>query len=696
MAGNDEVAEVLERVGGRVPVEEAFYAVEQLFASGYAVDQRGQGHSECAQSALWRALDLPWPPTGVASALYVHLLSLDGADPQPLHSSLTLAGFEVERGNRLASASLNVVVVDDYLTPALEQINRNALDDTLRWVPVKLSGVVPWIGPLFTPDSGACWQCLAHRLRCNRPVETYLARKLGTGAPVLPKVVRSTLGATAAASLATVLLAEALTVPQSQTPLGRHLLTFDLKNKALTHHPVTQRPTCRECGKPLTSDRAANEPLRLRSRVKRYTAEGGHRVLPPEETFRRHEHLISPVTGIISSLGRLEHRSHSLRPVYGVTWFATPAEDRISAGDFHRTGLGKGRTESQAKASALGEAIERWAAAFQGDESTHRACFSEVERDAIHPDALLLLSEAQRASARNASSSPIARPLRVPPPLRDDQPIDWCAAWSLTHDQQRLLPLAFCYADVPGPDEERICYYDSNGDAAGNCLEEAILQGFLELVERDAVAIWWYNELARPGVDLTSFEDQYLVDLLDHYASMGYRLWALDLTTDLQICTFCAYAEEAEGHHFSIGFGCHWDPKLALQRAVTELNQLFDPTRQQPLPWRLEDLNSPAFLRPDPALAPRTAQDWDGTSSSDLRDDVLRCVARAERAGLETLVHRRWRPDVELSTVKVVAPGLRHFWPRYAPGRLYDVPVHLGWRARPRAEHELNPVPLLL
>ena len=36
---------------------------------------------------------------------------------------------------------------------------------------------------------------------------------------------------------------------------------------------------------------------------------------------------------------------------------------------------------------------------------------------------------------------------------------------------------------------------DSNGCAAGNTREEAIVPGFLELVERDAYAIWWYNRL---------------------------------------------------------------------------------------------------------------------------------------------------------------------------------------------------------
>jgi oxazoline/thiazoline synthase len=40
----------------------------------------------------------------------------------------------------------------------------------------------------------------------------------------------------------------------------------------------------------------------------------------------------------------------------------------------------------------------------------------------------------------------------------------------------------------------------------------------------------------------------------------------------------------------------------------------------------------------------------------------------------------------------VIVPGLRHFYRRFAPGRLYDVPVKLGWRDRPLAEDELNPI----
>ena len=43
-----------------------------------------------------------------------------------------------------------------------------------------------------------------------------------------------------------------------------------------------------------------------------------------------------------------------------------------------------------------------------------------------------------------------------------------------------------------------------------------------------------------------------------------------------------------------------------------------------------------------------------------------------------------------------VVHGRRYVLSRFAPGRLYDVPVRLGWLGRPLAEEELNPVPMFL
>ncbi len=56
----------------------------------------------------------------------------------------------------------------------------------------------------------------------------------------------------------------------------------------------------------------------------------------------------------------------------------------------------------------------------------------------------------------------------------------------------------------------------------------------------------------------------------------GWRLRALDITTDPGVPTAAALAENPQDGRFSIGFGSRPDGRIAVQRALTEINQLFD------------------------------------------------------------------------------------------------------------------------
>ena len=158
------------------------------------------------------------------------------------------------------------------------------------------------------------------------------------------------------------------------------------------------------------------------------------------------------------------------------------------------------------------------------------------------------------------------------------------------------------------------------------------------------------------------------------------------------------------------GFGAHFDPRLALRRALTELNQnlalagvdadaatgthpVDDPDAQA---WA-----QCATVAGQPYLLPsdmpfRTLADFPYTATTDLLDDVLRCQRLVEAQGLEMLVLDATRPDIGLPVVKVVVPGLHPAWARFAPGRLYDVPVRLGWLQGALSEADLNPQPYVL
>jgi len=73
--------------------------------------------------------------------------------------------------------------------------------------------------------------------------------------------------------------------------------------------------------------------------------------------------------------------------------------------------------------------------------------------------------------------------------------------------------------------------------------------------------------------------------------------------------------------------------------------------------------------------------------------DIETCVALLKNVGLEMLAADLTRPEVGLSVARVIVPGMVHFWPRFAAKRLYDVPVKMGWLAKPLTEDELYPVP---
>ncbi len=138
------------------------------------------------------------------------------------------------------------------------------------------------------------------------------------------------------------------------------------------------------------------------------------------------------------------------------------------------------------------EAIERYSGIFQGHERRRTARYAELGEEALHPHCCLLFSERQyrEREPHNARGSTYNY---IPMPFDPERETEWTPVWSLTHQTVRYLPTTLCYFDYPFDPDYCFAAACSNGNAAGNCLEEAILQGLLELVERDSVGLWWYN-----------------------------------------------------------------------------------------------------------------------------------------------------------------------------------------------------------
>jgi len=697
--------EIVEALSDAAPPAHLYYALEELEKRGYLVENDEQ--LPLGEAALWSLQGIaPGLAAQRLARTSVSVSAVGKVDAGPLCAALAALGVHVTE-----AGAISIVLTDDYLRSGLKGHNEESLAMGRPLMLVKPVGRQIWLGPLFRPGRTGCWQCLAQRLAANRPTDCYVAAKKRGGAE--PSAVAR------AATPASLQIAWNLAAHEATCFIVRGslpdregvLLTVDTLTWKTQQHTLLRQPDCPACGGAERSSRPG-VPIVLASQRKRYTRDGGHRVVGPETTLARYEHHVSPITGVITSLSRCGPPSHGVLHVYESGQnLAESFTDLSGLRRSLRSGKsGKGASDVQARASALCEGLERYSGVFRGDEPRRRARYIDLGEQALHPNACMLYSNKQyRESAlwnrRNTRYN------YVPSPLPEDAEISWTPVYSLTQKRPRFIPTAYCYYGFLDPDVAPFAMTCSNGTAAGNTLEEAILQGFLELVERDGVALWWYNRLRKPAVDVASFQEPYLEEAQAFLASRHRDLWVLDLTADLEIPVFAALSRRFDKapQRILLGFGAHLDARIALLRAVTELHQMLAwafPMESDP-PEPLEDdetrswLESAAaasqpYVLPDPAAPPRQASQYAKRWHDDLRDDLLFCQSLVERNGMELLVLDQTRSDIGLSVVKVFVPGLRHFWARFAPGRLYDIPVRLGWMPRPLSEEELNPIPMFI
>ncbi len=695
----DELCAQLE---GQASPAEVYYVLTQLERKGYLCEE--EGSLPPGEAALWSAQKVE--PRQAAKRLVEARVSVRslGIDTRPFLEILSTA-----RVRAAENGGLRVVIADGYLNEGLAEINAQALRDETPWLLVRPLGREIWIGPLFRPGHTGCWECLAQRLRANAPVESYLGTRQGR----LAAAPAETAGTPATLHVAWGLAAHAVTswvACGEVTALEGKLQTFDVATWKMQSHTLVRLPYCPACGH-VEAD-AAVRPVSLQHQPKTFTHDGGHRSVAPETTLERYERHVSPITGAVTMLKRISPPGDSLMHVYLAGHNLARRHRTLDhlRGDLRNMSSGKGASDVQARASGLCEGLERYSGVFRGDEPRRKARLRELGEAAIALNDCLLFSTRQfeDRAARNARKSHYNF---VPVPFDTSAETEWTPVWSLTRGEARYLPTAFCYYDYPHQGEP-FCIADSNGNAAGNTIEEAILQGFLELVERDSVALWWYNRIQRPGVAFDGFADGYPARLCDHLREQGRELWALDLTSDLGVPVFAALSRamgEPE-ERIVLGFGAHFDPDVALLRAVTEMNQMLanlphdigqngtsaHVTDPETLEWlRTATVANQPYLLPD-KNPHRDASAYARSWADDVAEDVRNCQALVESRGLEFLVLDQTRPEIGLPVVKVIVPGLRHFWTRYAPGRLYDVPVHLGWCAAPTTEDALNPIPMFL
>jgi oxazoline/thiazoline synthase len=693
--GTRSVAEVKRAVAPDIPAGEVDKILLRL-AEGRLIGYRPQpnaAHRDHAADAYWQlaGLDADQVLSRISDAR-LELVTHGDFPPEAVHAAFRSCGLASFTGED-QDATLSLVLCDDYLDPALSAVNAAHLASGRPWLLAKPSGPELWVGPVFRPGAGPCWACLAARLEGHRLPEQLLRRVLGSGAPSRPP--ETSLPAVRAIGFQLAGLEAAKWLAGFRHEGQDAVSTLDSLTMRTGRHLVRRRPQCAACGDPGIVAGRLDSPVAARSCRKADTRGNGHRALSPERVLEEYGSLVDPVTGIVSEL-RPDPHSPAFLHCYTSGPNRAVAARSLSAlkNSLRAQSGGKGVSDIEARASALGEAVERYCGSRCGDEPVIRASYTELGPLAIHPYSCLLFDERQYADRDrwNRECNPLHR---IPQRFDEEREIEWTPAWSLLTSERRWLPAAMVYFDHDPQRCSASMWADSNGNAAGSSPEDAILQGFLELVERDAVALWWYNRTCQRQVDVESFDDARVADLVRGYAQLGRRLWVLDITSDLGIPAMAAVSpvEGGVAEGFAMGFGAHVDPRVALTRACTELGQMIaagaaahDATMTAP---------DEPYLRPA-GEAPRQARDYRYTEHPDLADDIERVCGLAGQAGLDILVVDQTRPDIGMPVVKVLVPGLRHFWPRFAPGRLFDVPVRLGRVARPTPYEQLNPFPVCM
>src|SRR5207245_6125844 len=263
------------------------------------------------------------------------------------------------------------------------------------WVLVQPCGILPLVGPVLSPGNGACWACLAERMRRNRQIKALLdrggARRVATSPLARDMVGQSGI------QLAAVEIAKAIAT-DFRTDVRDHIISLDLLGATIVKHYVAARPQCAACGRKKVRDpRHAPVPVELGAGGKLVMTSGGYRTVSSRATVARFRKHVSPLTGVVSRLERIEADLPMNTNYLATHNFSGPARtvNELKAG-LSGGSFGKGSTAEQGEASALMEAIERYSGIFQGDEIRVTRRFTDFPSgEAILPNDVLLFSDAQ-------------------------------------------------------------------------------------------------------------------------------------------------------------------------------------------------------------------------------------------------------------------------------------------------------------
>jgi len=368
---------------------------------------------------------------------------------------------------------------------------------------------------------------------------------------------------------------------------------------------------------------------------------GTHRLVPPEVTWQR-------IRPILRTLGITR-----VADVTGLDDVGIPVHQAIRpASHTLSVSQGKGVTHELARVSAAMEMIE-FAHAEIVDQPTVRGPAREVLGDG-GDDHTYGLHELQL----------------VPGSLVSDHVVlDWVSSRGLLSG--RSVPVPRAYVEVSNVVRREwsppLFEASTNGLASGNSLEEAALHALYELVERDCISeVEAIPRADQPRVDPATVDDPDCCWAMERFRAADNWFEIVDATNGYGLPCFIVNLWSPWFPVQVSGSGCHLDPAVAMNRALTEAAQsrlaIISGTRES-IPEQVYLLQHVRQDRPaplDPAVPLRSFGRYPNGAGERIGADLHRVASRVrEITGREPLVVDLGRGFDGIAVAKVVAPGLR-------------------------------------
>jgi len=387
---------------------------------------------------------------------------------------------------------------------------------------------------------------------------------------------------------------------------------------------------------------ALSSGVHLQSRLKQHT-EGLEKAIPPAATVANVKGILERSNlELVKTIVRIDSGRLGI-PVYVCQ---AGADCNVPS---PKT-MGKGPTPEQSEASALMEMVERYSHAnFPRKGNFRWGTIEDIDAPKMPGEQLFWVN---------------GRETRISEEMRRcfaSLPFAWVPAHSLSRAEDLLLPYEW-FADIQG----------TNGLSAGNTMEETVLQGLCEVVERHVAAAANIRRRALPTIDLTSVRDPVACNLLRKFSYNNIQLICKDFSLDTGIPTIAGLAFDPATYPnsevvYCAGTATH--PEKALIRVLTEIQQMaVDDFRRDYyaggiLP-KLRSVDEAEYLFDDSdPVAISTLPDL---SAADLLQEIENCTRALSRIGFEPLVVNISHPLLEIPAVFVIMAG----------SQLYDLAAH--------------------